>query len=39
MMIFRMLSGAVKQFLDYREMEQQSVFSQPAFVYSDQAGI
>lgn len=34
-----MLSGAVDQFLDYREMEQQRNFVQPAFVYGDQAGI
>ena len=34
-----MLSGAVDQFLEYREMEQQKIFSQPAFVYRNQAGI
>lgn len=34
-----MLSGAVDQFLDYREMEQQRNFVQQAFVYGDQAGI
>lgn len=36
---WRMLSGAVGQFLEYREMEQQKIFSQPAFVYCNQAGI
>ena len=34
-----MLSGAVDQFLEYREMEQQRIFSQPAFVYCNQAEI
>ena len=34
-----MLAGAVDQFLEYREMEQQRTFMQQAFVYGDQAGI